>query len=252
MTFFATEIKVILMMKNVCATILLVLMAAITSFGQRNKVYFDGAMLLKTPEPRIGVGVLAALNRTDMDFGLNGNSSQGGLQVNLVPLRFLHINLDYSMGNLEGGPLMVGNDAGTTYSIDFKNKFSQFSAIARFMPLRIFMWDQMDPWTEVFTYFYAGLGYGSMRSDVSGTYLQEREFGHQANYKGNAGVFIQEYGVDLPIARIGQKSKLFFNLSYRFHKTNSDLLDSYKPTVTSNQHNDVYSTYNAGLTFKFL
>lgn len=239
------------MLQKITFSLLVFLTSLSIGFAQRNKVYFDGQSIIKTPEPRIGIGVLGAMNRTDMDFGLNGNDFQGGVQLNVVPLRFLHVNLDYSLGNLVGGPLMIGNDAGTMYTIDFKNKFSQFSVVARFLPFRIFMWDQMDPWTEVFTYFYAGIGYGNIRSNLTATNLLEKEFGHHPNYKGNANVLIQEFGVDFPIASIGNRSKLFLNLHYRFHKSNSDLLDSYEPTVSSNKHFDVYSTYSAGLTFKF-
>lgn len=239
------------MKKFLLTLLVLCTIFSINAFAQRNKVYFDGASLIKSPEPRLGIGILGSGNRTDMDFGLNGNSFQGGIQANVVALRFLHINLDYSMGNMKGGPLLVGNDFGDMYTIDFTSKISQFTAIARIMPLRVFMWDQMDPWSEVFTYFYAGFGYGFLNFESEGTYLSEPEFGHQANYKGNADVFVQEYGVDIPVASIGQRSKLFMNLSYRFHKTDSDMLDSYQPKVASNEHNDVYSTYNLGFTFKF-
>lgn len=233
------------------SSMMLLLFNATTLFAQRNAVYFDGSSLIKSPEARIGVGLLGGSNRSDMDFGLNGNGWQAGVQLNAVALRFFHINLDVSTGRLEGGPLQIGDDVGNMYAIRFNNQFTQVAGVARILPFRVFMWDRMDHWAEMFTYFYAGIGYGMIQSKVSATPLTQPEFGHQEGFSGSASVFIQEYGVDLPILRFGERSRLFLNIHYRFLKSNSDYLDGFKPTVASNLHNDVYSTYNVGLTYKF-
>lgn len=218
------------------------------STAQKREIYIDDATWTNSPEPRFGIGLIGGINRSDMDFGLHGRSWQSGIQANIVMLRFLYLNTDYQAGQLQGEPLSI-RDMGQRKYVSFNTSYNQISVTARFLPLRLFMWDMMNPIAETFTYFYAGLGYGYMSFDTDATPLQDEVYGYMAK-QGKTNVFIQELGVDFPIINIG-KNKLFLGFNYRFCKSNTDLIDGYKPLHNSNQHNDVYSTYNAAITFKF-
>lgn len=215
-----------------------------------NRAYFDAKSLLRSPEPRWGAGLSAGATRSAMDFGLTGISWQGALNLNATALRFLHVNADVMHGRLTGGPMNL-QDLNDIKRVSFDASFTQISGVIRLLPLRLFMWDQLDPWVEVFTYVYGGLGFGMIMSDTKATRMLDPEFGSLGRYKGTNNVFIQELGADVPVANIGKKGKLFVTLNYRFHKSGTDNLDGFDPTAENNRHNDVYSTYAAGVMVKF-
>lgn len=214
------------------------------------RVYFDSRSILRPPEPRWGVGLSGGATRSAMDFGLTGISWQGGLNLNATTLRFLHLNVDIMQGKLTGDPMLL-TDLNGRKNVKFDASFTQLSGVIRFLPLRIFMWERLDPWVEVFTYIYGGLGYGMIMSETKATRMLDPEFGSLGNYKGTNNVFIQELGADVPVAKLGKKGQLFLTLNYRFVKSNTDNIDGFDPLIDTNLHNDVYSTYAAGAMVKF-
>ncbi len=215
-----------------------------------SRVYFDAKSILKSPEPRWGGGLSGGITRTAMDFGLKGISWQAGLNLNAVALRCLHVNADVVQGKLVGGPMLL-NDLNGIKNVKFEGSFTQVSGVVRLLPLRLFMWDRLDPWVDIFTYVYGGLGFGVIMSDTRATRMLSSEFGSLGRYKGTNNVFIQELGMDIPVAGLGRSGKLFVTLNYRFHKSNTDNLDGFDPLSDSNLHKDVYNTYTAGVMVKF-
>lgn len=213
--------------------------------------YFWGEMLYADMKDRFGAGVQGGMNRTDMDFGLNGNAWHAGAHFNANVLRFLQLNVEYNYGVLKGGPLFLEGPYNSLLLADFQTETHQINTIARIMPLRVLMWDRTHKAIEFFTYMYAGLGYGYMVYNVDAAPMYDPQYGHENVQNGKANVIIQEFGIDLPIVKFGKSGSLFLGFNYRFNKTNSDLIDGYNPTVEANQHNDVFSTYTANLTFRF-
>lgn len=224
------------------------------------QVYFDAPSLYNDGQSKIGLGLTAGGNQSNNDFGLSGNGMQYGAFLNFAPVRFLHLNIDFSMGQLKGGPLEM-SDMGKYKNVSFNTDFTQIAGIVRFLPLRIFMWDKMDPIADRFTYLYFGLGYGNITTNTEATLMKDPDFGSMPSLKESNGVFIQEVGMDVSLFKLGNrkndyyskisKQEIFLNLNYRFNKIGSDNIDGFNPKVPSNKHNDVYSSYSVGLMYRF-
>jgi hypothetical protein len=150
------------------------------------RVYVDKTKILNTLEARIGLGASVGGTRTAMDFGLNGISWHAAINANMVSLRFVHFNIDASLGNLVGGPIQL-EDIDGMKNAQFTAQFTQFSGVIRCLPLRVFVWDEIDPIAEVFSFIYAGLGYGFILSETDATPLTAKEFGFWHDRKIRAG-----------------------------------------------------------------
>jgi len=231
-------------------TFSIIIATILFTYSAKAQVYFDAYQLLHSEEPKIGVGLHGGTNASAMDFGMKGDGYQVGIHGEFTPIRFLSLNIGLSKGELKGGPVVLEDNNGMKKA-EFKTNFFQGAAVVRFMPFRIWMWDNVSPVAEFFTYIYGGLGLGYFNYETIATDFVGQEYGALGKSKESSAVFIQELGIDLPIVKLNERSKLFLNFNYRFNKVNSDAVDGYKPTVASNEHKDVYSSYNIGVTFKF-
>jgi hypothetical protein len=251
--FLLLIIKMKTIMKRLLTIIVIILMSlSLTAQIRNNKPYFDCNEVWSNSNSKLGIGVLGGMNRIDADFGLKDNSWLIGVQAKYDVLRFINIGVDYSIGNLKAGPLYLGTFEGKDFIAEFSNNYYTFSGVARILPFRVFMWDQMDPVVEYFTYPYIGFGVGMIRSNVTASPLELKEFGYKVKYKGTDQFTFLEFGWDFPIVKDqNERNKLMLNVNFRRMFTPSDYLDGYNPTVEANKHNDVYSTYTVGLTYKF-
>lgn len=240
---------------------LIFLWASIFTMNQLSaQVYFDAPSLINDGQSKIGLGITGGGNLSNNDFGLSGNGTQYGAFANFAPVRFLHLNIDFNVGQLKGGPMQL-LDKETYKSVSFNTEFTQIAGIVRFLPLRIFMWDKMDPLADRFTYLYFGLGYGNISTNTEATLMKDPYFGSMPSLKESNSVFIQEVGMDISLLKIGNrkndyyskisKQELFLNINYRFNKISSDNIDGFNPPLPSNKHNDVYSSYSLGLMYRF-
>lgn len=237
-------------MNFIKSTLSILFASILLAYNAKAQVYFDSYQLLHSEEPKIGIGLFGGTNASAMDFGMKGDSYQIGIQGEVTPIRFLTLNVALSKGELKGGPVVL-EDYNGMKEARFQSDFFQGSAVVRFMPFRIWMWDKTSPVAEFFTYIYGGLGLGYFNYKTTATNFVGPEYGALGKSKESTAVFIQELGIDLPIVKLSDRTKLFLNFNYRFNKLNSDAVDGYKPTVSANEHKDVYSSYNFGVTIKF-
>lgn len=227
------------------------LLSPAQAFNDENSgLYIDKYQLTGTDEPRIGVGVKGGSTKSAVDFGMNGSSYIFGLQLNTVPVRFLHVNVDVDYGQLKGGPIQL-QDLNMPKMASFTSDFVQANAVVRLLPLRLFMWDKMHPSAEFISYIYGGIGVGYNSWKTTAPLFMHKDFGSLGNNKDGGMVIIQEVGIDIPITKFKQDNQWFVNLNYRYNKLNTDNIDGFNPIVSSNKHKDSYNSFTLGIMYKF-
>lgn len=226
------------------------LLAATNIKAQDKTPLWQPDQLFQNDLPKLGLGVTGGVNFSGVDFGFGKQGTQFGLQLSYDIARFITLGIKGHMGTLKGGPLSMDDLMGKR-DVSFSNQFFQYDATLRFLPLRLFVFDDELDAVNYFSYIYFGIGYGNINSKVSATNVLSSEFGSVPKYKGTDAYLVQELGIDIPIATIQDKAKIFIGFQYRFNKSQTDLLDGFNPIVASNKHKDVFNSYLGKLTIKF-
>lgn len=246
--------KTNIMLKNTVFKLMIIISLIIinksTTNAQEQTPIWEPAQLFQNDLPKLGIGLTVGVNKAGVDFGFGQQGTQFGLQLSYDIARFLTLGINGHLGKLKGGPLMIDDLTGQR-EVDFSNQFLQYDATLRFMPLRLFVFDDELAAVNYISYIYFGIGYGNINSKVSATNVLSQEYGSAPKYKGRDAYLVQEIGVDIPIVTIQEKTKVFIGFQYRFTKSQTDLLDGFNPTVASNEHKDVFNTYQGKIMIKF-
>ena len=92
-----------------------------------------------------------------------------------------------------------------------------------------------------------------MKSKTQISYLpgQVDLFEFMGNYSGTDMVIPLEFGIDIPLSKAFVRKGLYVNLFYRINYLNTDKMDGYQPRLQSNEKNDTYTNFGAGISYRF-
>lgn len=187
----------------------------------------------------------AGYNRPYTDVQSPQNGKIVGLGVSYSPISYVQVVANFQIGRLKEGK------AKKPYPLmNYYNKYSYVSTVARLAPLKIFKRPD-EPFVK-FLDAYVGMGAALIFSNVNAAPISEANYGYIDNYKG-AGLLIPfEIGYTLPIYTLGNKQQFSVNVNYRNHFISfTDKLDGYKPIVEANKKNDIYNQLTFGVVYSF-
>lgn len=160
---------------------------------------------------------------------------------------YLSLAANLSSGQLEGG------DEGVANVMHYTNNFFQADLNVKFFPVGILQKAQQKKYLYYLSKIYASVGIGLMKSQTNITYLpaQVELFDFMGNYSGTDMVIPVAFGIDIPLSKPFQAKGLYVNLFYRVNYLNTDRMDGYQPRLSSNEKNDTYTNFGAGISYRF-
>lgn len=186
----------------------------------------------------------AGYNRPYTDVNSPQNGKVVGIGVSYSPISYVQIAASFQIGRLKEGK------AKKPYPLmNYYNKYSYISAVARLAPLKIFK--RPDEGFVKFLDTYVGMGAALIFSNVNAAPIKEANYGYIDNYKGAGFLIPFEIGYTLPVYTLKNKQQFALNVNYRNHISFTDKLDGYKPIVDANKKNDLYNQLTFGVVYSF-
>ncbi|OJV54615.1 MAG: hypothetical protein BGO31_06510 [Bacteroidetes bacterium 43-16] len=160
---------------------------------------------------------------------------------------YLSLQANLGAGQLEGGA------AATANAMHYTNDFYQADLNLKVFPVGILKMAQQEKYLYYLSKIYGSVGIGMMKSKTQISYLpgQVDLFEFMGNYSGTDMVIPLEFGIDIPLSKAFVRKGLYVNLFYRINYLNTDKMDGYQPRLQSNEKNDTYTNFGAGISYRF-
>ncbi|HLS70347.1 MAG TPA: hypothetical protein VK027_01665 [Chitinophagaceae bacterium] len=169
-----------------------------------------------------------------------------GLGIEYKPISFLSANVDVQYGLLQEGHVKTSPIEGAKY----KNNFINSSILLNLYPL--FLIPNQKAWANDYFNFSIGGGLGFIKNDVEAQDLPIDDIGSVGNYNKTDLLFPVNFSYHFPIWKNNLKDQsISLGINYRYFFSNSDYLDGYKPTLTANEHNDVFAQLSLKVIYSF-
>lgn len=169
-----------------------------------------------------------------------------GVGLEYRPISFLAAAADIQYGLLQEGHAVVSPIEGAKY----KNNFINTNLLLKLYPL--FFIPNQGAWAKDYLNLSIGGGIGFIKNDVDAQDLPIEDIGSVGNYNEIDLLFPLDFAYQFPVWKHKhQNQTISIGINYRYFFSNSDYLDGYKPTLTANEHNDVFAQLALKLIYSF-
>lgn|SRR5690554_4486982 len=168
-----------------------------------------------------------------------------GVGLAFTPLAYIEIAADIQKGLLQEGHKTTSPLGGAQY----KNDFINGSLVLKVVPIHFLS----EYYKELKEYLNISIGGGVslIKSDVDAIDIPMEGIGMVGNYNRIDVLFPIEISYSIPVYKSLNGNSVTLGVNYRYYYSTTDYLDGYKPTVTANEHYDVFSQTSLTVNFSF-
>lgn len=180
---------------------------------------------------------------TDVQASEPGYSA--GLGISFTSFDVFEISADIQKGLLQEGHKKTSALGGARY----KNDFINGSLVLKVVPIHFLS----EYYKELKEYLNISIGGGVslIKSDVDAIDIPMEGIGMVGNYNRIDVLFPIEISYSIPVYKSLNGNSVTLGVNYRYYYSTTDYLDGYKPTVTANEHYDVFSQTSLTVNFSF-